>query len=129
MGAALRAAAAGESPAARMTTTRDAAIVIPTFNAGSDLERLLAALLGQQGPFRPRVIAIDSGSTDGTPDLLRRCGATVLSVTQAEFNHGVTRNLALAHADTEFAVLTVQDAVPASPHWLTSLLTPMLDDA
>jgi rhamnosyltransferase len=53
--------------------------------------------------------------------------AHVLSVPAGTFNHGLTRNAALAHVRGDFAVLLVQDAVPASPHWLSGLLTPLLE--
>ncbi len=41
-------------------------IVIPTFNAGSDLARLLRALRLQSPVRADEVIVVDSGSTDGT---------------------------------------------------------------
>jgi glycosyltransferase involved in cell wall biosynthesis len=119
-------------------------IVIPTLNAGPGLDRLLDAI-GEQDPSPPvaarngnesgscqlatQIVAIDSGSTDSTrPTLLRR-GAVLLTVPRAEFNHGETRNAALAAADADFAVLMVQDALPASRAWLASLLQPLLEDA
>ena len=80
-------------------------IVIPTLNAGATLGEVLAAIAGQEGEFRPQIVAIDSGSTDSTLTRLRDAGATVLSVPGGTFNHGETRNQALAHADGEFAIL------------------------
>src|SRR6187401_1298944 len=99
-----------------MTPTR-VSIVIPTRNAGSSLEHLLAAIASEEGEFEKEVVAIDSGSTDGTLERLRQSGASVLSAS-GTFNHGGTRNLALARAGGEFAVLLVQDALPLSRGWL-----------
>jgi rhamnosyltransferase len=109
-------------------TRHRVAIVVPTLDAGAGVDELLDALDRQEGAFHVDVIAIDSGSRDGTPDRLRRRGATVLEVLPGEFNHGETRNVALAHATGEFAILIVQDAVPASSTWLAALLQPLLDD-
>ena len=53
-----------------MTSAESVAVVVPTFNGVTELPRLLEALAAQQGRFRPEVIAVDSGSTDGTLDLL-----------------------------------------------------------
>jgi rhamnosyltransferase len=109
-----------------MTPTR-VSIVIPTRNAGSSLEHLLAAIAREEGEIEKDIVAIDSGSTDGTLERLRQSGATVLS-TSGTFNHGGTRNVALARAGGEFAVLLVQDALPLSSGWLPALIGPMLTD-
>jgi rhamnosyltransferase len=104
------------------------AIVIPTLNAGAALDDVLAAITREDEEFRSEIIAIDSGSTDDTLIRLRERGATVLSVPHGTFNHGETRNQALAHADGEFAVLLVQDAVPVSRGWLSALIEPLVRD-
>ena len=104
-------------------------IVIPTRNAGPSFAEVLKAIAGQEGPFRPEIIAIDSGSTDGTVERLNQYGARILRVSPAAFNHGETRNQALKHARGECAVLIVQDAVPASTRWLSALVAPLLQDS
>jgi rhamnosyltransferase len=48
----------------------------------------------------------------------------VLSVAPDAFNHGDTRNYGLSRASGEFAVLLVQDAVPATDTWLAELIAP-----
>ena len=104
-------------------------IIIPTRNAGPMLDDVLSAIAGQAGRFEPEIVAIDSGSTDGTVDRLeaqRRDGPRAFSLD--EFNHGQTRNDALKAVDGDFAVLLVQDAIPASPTWLSALVQPLLDD-
>jgi rhamnosyltransferase len=103
-------------------------VVIPTFNAGVLLERVLDALEQQDGGLTCEIIGVDSGSSDGTVERLRRRGARVVEVPPGQFNHGDTRNKALALASGEFAVLLVQDAVPSSSDWLAALLEPMLRD-
>jgi rhamnosyltransferase len=108
-------------------TDRRVAVVIPTLNAGRDFDAVLAAIRDRSG-CEPKIIAIDSGSTDGTIGRLQRAGATILSVGSDGFNHGATRNQALAQADGEFAVLMVQDALPLSEGWLSELLEPLLAD-
>jgi rhamnosyltransferase len=104
-------------------------IVIPTYNAGTTLRGLLESLQRQSAAFDWEVIAVDSGSTDDTVHLLREHGAAVVSIPPGDFNHGTTRNMGLARATGEFAVLLVQDAVPANPEWLSELISPLLEDA
>jgi rhamnosyltransferase len=113
----------------RLSLTAVVSIVIPTWNAGSRLDEVLDAVDGQAGKFQCRVIAVDSGSTDGTRERLRARSARVIDVPPGDFNHGVTRNLGLAAAEGEFAVLLVQDAVPAGPGWLQALVAPLMADA
>jgi rhamnosyltransferase len=103
-------------------------IVIPTRNAGPTLDAVLSAIAAQDGDFHPEIVAIDSGSTDDTLQRLREARAMVLTVPGDGFNHGATRNQALAQATGEFAVLLVQDAVPISRSWLASLIAPLLSD-
>ena len=50
-------------------------IVIPTWNAGTRLDEVLDALAGSDRDFGCEVIAVNSGSTDGTRQRLRRRGA------------------------------------------------------
>ena len=103
-------------------------IVVPTFNGGTSLKRLLASIAEQDPRLTREVIAVDSGSTDGTLDVLRAHDVAVERVAPEMFNHGETRNLALSRARGEFAVLMVQDAVPANREWLGELLRPLMRD-
>jgi rhamnosyltransferase len=103
-------------------------IVVPTRNGGVVLKRLLGAIESQVTTFDRELLAIDSGSTDGTLDVLRGHGAHVSSVAPDAFNHGATRNAALQRARGEFAVLIVQDAVPAASNWLAELVRPLQMD-
>ena len=107
-----------------MPAIRRVTIVIPTLNGGVLLERMLDAVDAQDAPCERELVAVDSGSTDGTVDRLRARGAIVRQMSAAEFNHGETRNAALAAASGELAVLLVQDAVPASRDWLRCLIEP-----
>jgi rhamnosyltransferase len=128
MGAPVRACAGSACGVDAMTARAPVSVVIPTFNAGPQLDRVLVALRAQRSPAHLEIIAIDSGSTDGTLERLRANGAFVLQTTAAEFNHGETRNAALGRASGDFAALLAQDAVPATPDWLTSLVRPFEDD-
>jgi rhamnosyltransferase len=104
-------------------------IVVPTLNGGAPLARLLASIAEQDGSIARELIAMDSGSTDGTVQRLRDHGAAVEVLPPGAFDHGLTRNRALACARGEFAVLIVQDAVPANRQWLAELLKPLVKDA
>lgn len=103
-------------------------IVIPTLNGGAVFARLLAAIDEQADRYDCRIVAVDSGSTDDTLPLLRARGADIVELPRGAFNHGTSRNAGLARASGDFAVLMVQDAVPASARWLDALIAPLVED-
>ncbi len=105
----------------------DVTIGIPTRNAGPDLRRLLNAVFGQASPRRFEVLALDSGSQDGTLDVLRGYPVRVVEVDQATFDWGRMRNLLFQAAQAPIVVNLSQDAIPATSNWLDELLAPLAD--
>ncbi len=104
-------------------------VLIPTRNAVKTIGALLDALLSQRVSFDFEIVAVDSGSNDGTADLLRGRVTRLLEIPAASFNHGLTRNLLMEEARGDLAALLVQDALPASETWLDNLIAPFADDA
>lgn len=104
-------------------------VVIPTLNAGEELRWLLLKLLAQKAVREVEVVVVDSGSSDGTPELARELGARVVQITPAEFSHSHARNLGADHASGDWLVFMVQDASPIGEHWLHGLLRYLLDHA
>jgi rhamnosyltransferase len=103
-------------------------IVLPTRNGGELLDETLAAIARQRTDFAYEIVAVDSGSTDGTLQRLERAAQHVVRIPPSAFNHGLTRNLGIEHARGALVVLMVQDAVPASDDWLVTLVAPLLAD-
>jgi rSAM/selenodomain-associated transferase 2 len=54
-------------------------LILPTLNEVNSLPITLNALSGEWPGGSPQVIVVDGGSTDGTPELARRLGATVIA--------------------------------------------------
>ncbi len=107
-----------------------ASIVLVTKNGGDDVRALVASIARQRTDFPIEIVAVDSGSTDGTADWLEqsRWVTKVVRIAPDAFNHGTTRNLGIQHATGDLAVLIVQDAVPASATWLMTLVEPLRSD-
>ena len=98
-------------------------VIIPTFNAGQHLARCLHPL--KVSPINPRIIVIDSSSTDGTLQFAMDMGAEVISIKKEEFNHGATRQMALKYCpDAVVVVYMTQDAILASPDSLYNIIAP-----
>ena len=109
-------------------TSPDVSVVIPTKNAGPLLREVLGKVRAQDTSRHVEIVAFDSGSTDGTVAMLREFGARVTEIPPSEFNHGLTRNQAIASARAPLVVLLTQDAVPADARWLEALLAPFEDE-
>jgi rhamnosyltransferase len=103
-------------------------IVIPTRNGIDTLPDVLDAITRQRIDVPVETIAVDSGSTDGTVQLLRDHRVTTIGIDANAFDHGLTRNLGLGAATGDLVVLLVQDAVPVSETWLSTLTEPFRAD-
>lgn len=103
-------------------------IVIPTRNGMATLPALVDVLRQQRCEPPVEIVAVDSASTDGTADLMRQRADKIVGIRADEFNHGLTRNLAIEHARGDIVVLLVQDALPTSDRWLAHLVAPLAAD-
>jgi glycosyltransferase involved in cell wall biosynthesis len=109
------------------STAPDVTIALLTRNAGPVLPRLLDAVFGQQTRRRFEVLVVDSGSTDGTLDVLRDHPVRLLTIPESDFNWGRTRDFAYQHAPSRIVINLSQDAVPMQPTWLDHLVRPLED--
>lgn len=107
-----------------------ASVVIPTKNAGLLLRSVLDAVVGQETSWPFEVLVIDSGSVDGTADLVKSYASVrLIEIAPNEFGHGKTRNFAIANTGGEYIAMLTQDALPASAHWLAELVSVIESDS
>jgi rhamnosyltransferase len=100
-------------------------VVIPTRNGGELFGRVLEMWRAQQGVGALDLVCPDTDSRDGTQDRLRAAGARTMSIAPGQFNHGETRNRAIAATKTEFVILSVQDALPLTTTLAEELVAPL----
>lgn len=96
-------------------------VIIPTCNGGPVFLKCLDAIVSQEYEHEFQIVIVDSGSTDGTPEMAEKAGAFVKRIDKANFHHAGTRNYALSYAKFNKVVYTVQDAIPCSNTWLSDL--------
>jgi glycosyltransferase involved in cell wall biosynthesis len=78
-------------------------VVLPCRNEAPALPALLARM-----PAGYRAIVVDNGSTDGSADVARACGAEVISVTEP--GYGAAVHAGVVAADPDDGVVCVMDA-------------------
>jgi rhamnosyltransferase len=106
-----------------------ASVILPVRDGGAVLRDVLEAIAAQELEGGFDVLATDSGSRDGSGELLRGRGARVIAVPPPSFDHGLTRNLAAREARGRCLVFLSQDAVPQTRNFLEALITPLERDA
>lgn len=100
----------------------EVSIIMLTKNGGPHLERILPTVVAQAAKASGEVLAVDSGSSDGTLELLRRFPVRIEQIAPQDFHHARTRNFAARLAQGPILVLLSQDAVPVSGSWLESMI-------
>jgi rhamnosyltransferase len=103
-------------------------VIIPVRNEILRIRQCIEGILRQTVSVH-EIIVIDSGSTDGTLNVLKSFPeVTVIQIDSATFNHGLTRNLGVEASSGEFCLLTVGDAYAYDEQWIQHLLDGFLDD-
>ena len=78
-------------------------IVVRCHNEARYIERLLCGI-SQQSQWDLEVIAVDSGSTDGTLNILKRSDVKILSLAPSEFSFGRSCNLGCEAGQGDYVV-------------------------
>ncbi|PZX52702.1 rhamnosyltransferase [Algoriphagus chordae] len=91
-------------------------LFIPTLNAGPIWKEVLDGVAKQNYPIS-RLVIIDSGSTDGTLDLINEKACDLIQIDKKDFDHGGTRQMAAErYSDADIFVFLTQDAILAKPN-------------
>jgi rhamnosyltransferase len=102
-------------------------IIMRSFNEAWALKGTLAALRAQEYT-NWELIVIDSGSTDGSQDLIRAAApAHFIQITPQEYNPSRVMNHGMRLAKGEICVFLNADATPQGPEWLRPLVETLMD--
>jgi len=108
----------------------DISIIIPVRNGiTGGFEDTLKMVFAQKSKYSYEVLVIDSGSTDGTLEVVRKFPQVRLfQIKPEEFGHGRTRNLGAQNAQGKYLVFLNADAIPVNDHWLEMLVRNFEED-
>ncbi len=105
----------------------EASIIIRCYNEQQHIGRLLEGI-AQQSLKAVEVIVVDSGSGDGTLEIVSRYPARVLHISPRRFSFGRSLNLGCGQARGRFLVLASAHVYPVFDDWLERLLEPLRRD-
>ena len=98
-------------------------VAVITHNAKHHLINCLPPLLNS--PLKPRVLVVNSSSSDGTVEEAEKLGAETLVIPRNEFNHGTTREVARNYLGTEIIVMITPDAYAKDYTLIEKLTAPI----
>ncbi|TYR78853.1 glycosyltransferase [Priestia megaterium] len=107
-------------------------ILIPTYNAESYIDDLLAKLYEQELDKEDEleVIIVDSSSSDNTEEIIKNNFPNVIfeTILNKEFDHGGTRNYMASLASGDLLLFMTQDAIPVDSHLVKNLAKELKDN-
>jgi len=102
-------------------------IILRSFNEGWALRESLPALRAQTHR-NWELIVIDSGSTDGSVELIRAAHPKhFIQIESRDYNPSRVMNLGMQLARADFGIFLNADAAPLGPNWLAPLIEPLRD--
>ncbi|TFG49655.1 MAG: glycosyltransferase family 2 protein [Anaerolineales bacterium] len=101
-------------------------IVIRAFNEEKHIGKLLTGI-ERQSLLSKEIVVVDSGSTDGTLEIVKQHGARIVKIDSSEFTFGRSLNRGIEAADGQFIIIISAHCYPVFPDWLEQLLKPFDD--
>jgi rhamnosyltransferase len=104
-------------------------VVMRSFNEAWAIGNSIRELFLQDFEGEIELIIIDSGSSDGSIEIIRNDGrARLIEIPLGTYVPGPVLNLGAREASHDWIVYLNADAMPAGRDWLSNLLRPCLDD-
>ena len=109
----------------------DVSVIICARNEEDNLQRLIPALLAQKYASRKQIVIVDDCSTDNTPMVLAEAREknpnevyTTTIPGDSKFKHGkkLAISIGIKAAKYDHYVFIDADCVPATEHWLTTMM-------
>ena len=104
-------------------------IVIRAKNEARFIGETLEAITQQNLSGGAEVIVVDSGSTDGTVEIVKSFPTTLIQIPAEAFTYGRSLNIGIEAARGPYIVSLSAHTLPIGPDWLEHLLEPFADES
>lgn len=101
-------------------------VAIFTLNSAHHLPHCIPPL--RDSSLKPRILVIDSSSTDQTVEVAKSLGVETSIIMREEFNHGITREKARQLLGTDIVVMATPDAYAVDVNVLELLVRPIIEE-
>lgn len=106
-------------------------IIIRTYNESKHIGELLEGIVTQRGVGardpEVEIVVVDSGSTDGTIEIVQQYGVKLVFISKDEFSFGRSLNYGCRSCDGDIFVIVSGHCIPSSKEWLYELVKPILN--
>ncbi len=109
-----------------MGTSASVSVVVRCFNEEKHIGALLERVYGQTIKD-PEVIVVDSGSNDGTLNVVKQFPARLVQIKPEDFTFGHSLNQGCRQATGEYLVIASAHVLPCETDWLERLTGPFSD--
>jgi rhamnosyltransferase len=103
-------------------------IVIRAKNEARFIGETLEAITQQHFSGGAEIIVVDSGSTDGTVEIVKSFPTTLIQIPAEAFTYGRSLNIGIEAARGPYIVSVSAHSLPIGPDWLEHLLEPFSDE-
>ncbi|WP_431840190.1 glycosyltransferase family 2 protein [Gordonia hongkongensis] len=107
--------------------TKSVTAVVRCLNEVDHIERLVTGMRAQSVPV-DELIFVDSGSTDGTLELIERFGDIVVHIERSEFSFGRSLNRGISAASGDLVLVCSAHVYPSHDDWVEQLRNAFDDD-
>ncbi len=101
-------------------------IVIRAYNEEQHIGKLLKGI-EEQTIKDIEIVIVDSGSTDGTLEIVKKFDVNIVNIDAREFTFGRSLNRGIQKARGKYIVIISAHCYPVYPDWLEQLLKPFED--
>ena len=101
-------------------------VIMRSYNDARVIGETLEALFAQR--LRDfELINVDSGSTDGTVEIIKKFNPNPIQIPASAYKPGWVLNMAIEASRGEVLVFLNSDATPVGPHWIEALVAPLAE--